>query len=143
MNTLQEMIIKHGWLQNLIKIDIVLEWCLKYGLLAVIDMHVPPGGKIVDSSIFQGGSFMTMYYDEVYEQDFIDWWGKIALRYKDNKAVWAYDLLNEPNSGGKDCLQIIKKAAEKVRSIDSETTILIPSCSCNGLIHLKEKKCMH
>lgn len=76
-------------------LDEVIGWCRDVGLYVILDMHAAPGG--------QTGSVMddTWGYPYVYEQAAsqdltVRLWRKLAERYKDEKFVLGYDLLNEP-----------------------------------------------
>lgn len=94
------------------------------GIKLVIDLHLPPGGRYPDATL-------KMVMEEKYQQEFIANWERIARRFKDHPAVWAYDLINEPvqnrpsPAGLGDWLGIQVKAAKAIRAIDSKTPIII------------------
>lgn len=77
-------------------LDNLIEWCKKYHLYVIIDMHGAPGGQtgqnIDDSPNDQPELFMNPKNEEL----LVKLWVKIADRYKDESIVAAYDLLNEP-----------------------------------------------
>lgn len=77
-------------------LDNLVSWCRKHGVYVIIDMHAAPGGQtganIDDSAKDQPELFM----DRRNQDRLVDLWVKIARRYKDEPAVAAYDLLNEP-----------------------------------------------
>lgn len=82
------------------RIDWLIETCEKYGIYIILDMHGAPGGQSKNHSTGKAGQ------NELYEvQEKMDTcvklWTTIAERYKDNKVIAVYDLLNEPqnNSG--------------------------------------------
>jgi len=57
-------------------------------------------------------------------------WEMLAARYKGNKAVWAYDLLNEPcegvvAEGVMNWHQLATEAARRIRGIDAERAIIV------------------
>ena len=95
----------------------------KYGIPLVVDLHVPPGGR--------GGSGMKMLDDPLWADFFVDCWRKIAIQLKDERGVYAYDLINEPTQFGKpkvcDYLEIQRRAASAIRTIDAITPIIV-SC---------------
>lgn len=95
----------------------------KYGILLVVDLHVPPGGR--------GGSGMKILDDPAWAAFFVDCWRKIATRLKGEKGVYAYDLINEPTQFGRpkacDWLEIQRRAAMAIRQIDPTTPIIV-SC---------------
>lgn len=77
-------------------LDNLVAWCKSAGIYVVIDMHAAPGGQtganIDDSADDQPRLFM-----EKQNQDrLVELWVRIASRYRDEPAVAAYDLLNEP-----------------------------------------------
>ncbi len=115
------------WLDGkLDELDQALVACAKYGIKVVVDLHSPPGGRYDDGS-------MAMVHEKLYQDHFVKVWRKIAARYKGNKAVWAYDLINEPVQGAPsldglaDYLGIQVLAAKAVREIDPVTPIAIES----------------
>jgi endoglucanase len=77
-------------------LDNLVQWCKKYNVYVIIDMHGAPGGQtganIDDSPNDQPGLFM----DHKNQDRLVDLWVKIAERYRDEPTVAAYDLLNEP-----------------------------------------------
>ncbi len=82
------------------RIDWLIETCEKYGIYIILDMHGAPGGQSKNHSTGKAGR------NELYEvkekmDTCVKLWTTIAERYKDNKVIAAYDLLNEPqnNSG--------------------------------------------
>ncbi len=110
----------HGKLNEL---DLVLEHARKLGIKVVIDLHTPPGGRKADNN-------MAMFYEPVYAEAFLKMWEEMATRYKDKPAVWAYDLVNEPNQtlpASSDYLHLQYEAAKRIRAIDPETPIIVES----------------
>ncbi len=113
------------WLDaELADLDRALEACRRHGILAVIDMHSPPGGRYPNSDL-------AIFHELPYQNHWIANWEKIARRYRGNPAVWGYDLVNEPvqNSpspaGVADYLGAQVRAARAIRGIDPDTPILI------------------
>jgi len=99
--------------------------CKKYGLLAVIDVHWPPGGRME-------GNELRIFHEQKYQDHWLHWWETIARRFKDNPAVWGYDLVNEPvqntlptEPGVADYLAAQERVAKAIRAIDPETPIII------------------
>lgn len=77
-------------------VDLLIEWCKAYGIYVILDVHGAPGGQtgqnIDDSEDDQPRLFM----EDRYQQELIELWAMLANRYKDEPAVAAYDLMNEP-----------------------------------------------
>jgi hypothetical protein len=65
---------------------------------------------------------------------FVDLWKKIAAHYKDETAIWGYDLLNEPNMGDAWNTTIAPQAIAAIRTIDMAHPIVMPT-STGGYGH--------
>jgi endoglucanase len=76
-------------------LDNVIKWCKKEGLYVILDMHCAPGGQTGDN-IDDGWGYPFLFESETSKQLTISIWRKIADRYKNEKTVMGYDLLNEP-----------------------------------------------
>lgn len=114
-----------AWLDaELLELDKVLMACRKYGILVVVDLHSPPGGRRPNHDLVL--THETKYFDK-----FISVWQKIAMRYKGNPNIWGYDLVNEPvqntrpPTGQPDYLEAQVRAAKMIRSIDPDAVIII------------------
>lgn len=102
----------------------VLPWAEKYGLDVVVDLHVAPGGR--------ANSDMNMFYEKDYGDHFVRCWQKIARRFKGRTRIYGYDLINEPNQQfagvpDGDWWSLQRRAAEAVREIDPDVTLVIES----------------
>ena len=110
------------------KIDTLLEiipWAREAGVMLVVDLHVPPGGR--DES-----NDMNMFYDARYAEHFVEVWKRIAARVKGRPEIFGLDLINEPVQTRRalpDCdyWNLQRRAAEAVRSVDPEATIIMES----------------
>lgn len=119
------------WLDG--KLDIlektVIPLARKYGQKVVVDLHVPPGGRL------EGGD-MAMFHEKEYAEAFVACWKRIAARFRGNSdIIYGYDLINEPHQiepGGCGYWEVQKLAALAVREIDPETTIIIESNGWDG-----------
>lgn len=58
---------------------------------------------------------------------FVDFWGKLAGVFKDRENIWAYGVMNEPFNmpSPTSWFNIIQPVIEKIRTIDTETPILV------------------
>ncbi len=84
------------------KLDWLISTCEKYGIYVMLDLHGAPGGQSKNHCTGKAGR-NELYENEDMMNATIELWSVIAERYKDNKTVCAYDLLNEPqNNGGYD-----------------------------------------
>ena len=112
------------WLdEQIATLKIALDDAQKLGLLIVVDMHTPPGGREADREF-------RMFHDEKYAKYFVKAWQKIATAVKGHKAIWCYNLINEPwqKCPAKfDYLTLQYEAAKAIRKIDPHTPITIES----------------
>ena len=112
------------WLaRNLDHAEEVLGWLEKRGMMMVLDMHIPPGGHGDDSTVF----FVKEYSDR-----FVEAWREIAIRFKGRKGIYGYDLINEPaqtRPALPDCdyWNLQRRAAEAIREVDPDATIIVES----------------
>ena len=77
-------------------IDRLIGWCRTNDLWVVLDLHGAPGGQTgthIDDSLHGKPELFT---DGRYRELTLHLWRAIAQRYRDEVAVAAYDLLNEP-----------------------------------------------
>ncbi len=114
-------------------LDHLVAWGRKHHVYVIIDMHGAPGGQtganIDDSANDQPELFM----DQKYQDRLVNLWVKIASRYKDEPAVAAYDLLNEPlpqRTGAapkyKAALEpLYKRLTQAIREVDKKHMITV------------------
>lgn len=77
-------------------LDRVLELCRKHDIYAILDMHSSPGGQNPDSHGGGETGVSGFWKDASLRERIINLWGFIAKRYKDNRIIAGYDILNEP-----------------------------------------------
>ncbi len=76
-------------------LDNIINWCAKYKIYVILDMHCAPGGQ-TGANIDDSWGYPYLY-ENVDDQNLtIKLWKEIADRYKNEKYVLGYDLLNEP-----------------------------------------------
>ena len=100
----------------------ILPWAEKYGVWVVVDLHAPPGGR--------SGGDMAMFYDQRWNDAFVEVWRKIAQRFKGQRMIYGYDLVNEPKQSDRalcDYWNTQRRAAEAIREIDPDATIIVES----------------
>jgi hypothetical protein len=131
------------WLDGeLERLDQVLPWCEKYGLYVAVDLHSPPGGAPTTAGY--AGSDHGLFTSAACQQKFIEVWQHMARRYRNARAVWGYDLANEPVEGVvaddlADWQELALRTARAIRAIDPQRTILVEPAetgSPNGFRHL-------
>ena len=80
--------------------DSLLSWCKSAGLYLILDLHAAPGGQGSDIAISDRDTTKpSLWQSKAAQQKTIALWQKLAERYKDEPAIGAYDLINEPNWG--------------------------------------------
>ncbi len=83
---------KYGKNESLLILDKTLELIKKYEMYTIIDFHgigFPPTEEYEANLLFPGA-----YHSS--NEETIDFWNEISLRYKDNKVVAFYEIFNEP-----------------------------------------------
>lgn len=65
---------------------------------------------------------------------FNDLWIKLATHYKNESAIWGYDLINEPNMGDSWNTTIAPSAIAAIRTVDMTHPIIVPT-STGGYGH--------
>jgi len=112
------------WLNGQFKrLDSLLPVCEELGMLIVIDIHTPPGGRDKESN-------MPLFQRKELQDEFMRAWEEIATRYKGHKAVWGYDLLNEAcegivAEGVMNWHELAHETAKRIRKIDPDRAIII------------------
>lgn len=78
--------------------DSLLQWCAANKMYLILDLHAAPGGQGKDANISDyDESKPSLWESRANQEKMIAFWKKIALRYKDEPWIGAYDLINEPN----------------------------------------------
>ena len=111
----------------------LVRWCKQSGIYVIIDMHAAPGGQTgqnIDDSI---NDEPRLFMDPRNQDRLVALWVKIATRYKDEPAVAAYDLLNEPlpertGAAGKyknELEPLYKRITQAIRAVDKKHMITV------------------
>lgn len=79
-------------------LDQVIDWCEKYRIYAILDLHAAPGGQ--SATACDGGldNIPHLFIDDESRERAMRIWERLAERYADRWIVGGYDLLNEPVS---------------------------------------------
>lgn len=78
-------------------LDQIVEWCKKYDMYCILDMHCAPGsqnGQNISDDLSNEAKLYTK--NKKYQPHLNDIWRKLAQRYKDEPYIAGYDLINEP-----------------------------------------------
>ena len=113
--------------------DSLVTWCKKYNLYVIIDMHGAPGGQTGANIDDSPNDIPELFIEKKYQDQLVDLWIKLAIRYKDEPVVAAYDLLNEPlpiNTGSADKYKhllepLYKRITAAIRNVDQKHMITL------------------
>lgn len=107
-------------------IDEVVGWAKKYRQYVVLDMHECPGGQTPIAYSDGGGN--RIWRDSDCQRRYVALWRALAARYRDEPAVAAYELMNEPVSqrtGDAPHMDLLRRAFEAVREAAPEKTVVV------------------
>ena len=120
--------------------DALIAWARANGMRVILDLHAAPGGQGNDINISDRDPAAPSLWDDPRQQDkLVALWRKLAQRYRDEPAVAAYDLLNEPNWGFQDkadangCKEtgnaplraLLVRATRAIREVDRNHLVIV------------------
>jgi aryl-phospho-beta-D-glucosidase BglC (GH1 family) len=90
---------KNTWLKKGFELtDSLLKWCAADHIYLILDLHAAPGGQGHDLPIADRDSTRpSLWQSKANREKTIALWSRLAERYKNEKWIGGYDLLNEPN----------------------------------------------
>lgn len=102
-------------------IDTCIEWCRKYGLHMVLDLHKAHG------YVFDDESNCQFFYQERLQDIFVFLWGELAKRYGKDRDILTLELLNEVTSADftETWNRIAARAIKRIRQEDKEIRIIV------------------
>ncbi len=111
---------------DMVYLDRCVEWCARYGIYAIIDLHGAPGGQSTSSIITGERSDAALWTSEAFKDQTVAWWKAMATRYRDQPAVAGYDLINEAFSAPQDeLMRFYDVLYRAVREADSRHLIIL------------------
>lgn len=129
------------WLrENIWYVKSMLPLCDSLGLRVLIDLHTLPGGQAFEAEKYLGH---RMFRDPAQAAAFRLAWEDIPLAFRHEKAIWGYDLANEPETVPIDpdlWRRMYPRIAEQVRALDPHKVIVIegnPFGGIKGLTRLR------
>lgn len=95
---------KNTWLKEGFELtDSLLSWCKANQMYLILDLHATPGGQGNDLNISdRNPDKPSLWENEENQKKTIALWVKLASRYKNEKSIAGYDIINEPNWGFQD-----------------------------------------
>jgi endoglucanase len=111
---------------NLENLDRCVATASRLGMVVLIDPH-NYGGRSVD-----GKNALVNIDPQLTNEDFNDFWIKLANHYKDNPLVW-FGLMNEPHkqTAAQDAATM-QSAVNAIRGTGAKNRILVPGTSWTG-----------
>ncbi|GMK42091.1 hypothetical protein PCCS19_51500 [Paenibacillus sp. CCS19] len=115
---------------NLRRLDQCIEWCRKYNIYAILDLHGAPGGQTGANIDDSENDQPELFTDDAYRRITIELWRQLAERYKDEWIVAGYDLLNEPlpdwNAALNPALMpLYRDIVKAIREVDQQHMIIL------------------
>lgn len=117
----------YNWIDyKLQRIDEILGFAKRNDIKVIIDMHTAIGSITNDISPY-------CIIDDTYCEHFYKIWEIIATRYKDNPAIFAYDLINEPyekksfgrNKLSRNYINFQQNTIDIIRKIDKNVPLIV------------------
>ncbi len=113
----------------------LLPVCRELGITVLIDLHTGPGGRDPRDHT------QPLFRDAKHQEHFLEIWERIVKRFRDDPAVWGYDLLNEPTLGlqpigVRSWPELALETAKRIRALDPHKAIIVepaPWGSVDGL----------
>ena len=116
-------------------IDKAIEWCRKYGLNMVLDLH-----KTFGFSFDDGYNENGFFDSEQYQERFYKLWEEFSGRYGKNSDMLCFELLNEVTDKGYCDIwnEVSLKCIKRIRAIAPDIKILIGGYYNNSVEALKD-----
>ena len=113
------------------RLDWAVRCCAERGMYVILDLHAARGSQNnQDNSGEMNGS--NFWKQPLYQDQTVLLWEQVAAHYRDEPAVAAYDLLNEPGgdfkSTGVTQWEFFDRAYQAIRAIDPAHIIMMESC---------------
>lgn len=113
------------------RLDTLIDWCRRHRIRIVLDLHAAPGGQTGRNIDDSAHDHPQLFTDSRYQAMTIALWREIALRYREEPVILAYDLLNEPLPGdtARDLFPrlepLYKKITAAIREVDTRHIITL------------------
>lgn len=111
---------------NFSLLDSILDWCEKYDVYVILDMHLAPGIQNPHDFVVHRGKSYEFWNKREYQERFYALWAEIAKRYADRRIIAGYDLLNEGVPPDPDSyIEVINKVAGVIRKYDRNHILIV------------------
>ena len=78
------------------RLDKVIQWCKKYGMYAILDLHSVQGCQNSDWHSDNANRQVSFWQHPHFQDRCVSLWEELSRRYKDNQTVAGYNVINEP-----------------------------------------------
>lgn len=111
------------------------EWCRKYGLNMILDLH-----KTAGFSFDAGEKESGFFYSEELQERFYRLWVKLTEEFGQYKDIMAFELLNEitEKEYGEIWNRIAAECIRRIRAVCPDVSILVGGYWNNSVIALKD-----
>ncbi len=111
-------------------IDSCLSWCRTHRIYLILDMHAAYGGQTGANIDDSADDIPRLFCDEDNLRITGEIWRMLALRYRDESTIAAYDLLNEPlpdhhSSYADQLLDVYRTLRDVIRSVDTRHMLML------------------
>ena len=118
------------WLdEGFTRVDSMCVWAERHGIMLILDMHACPGGQSSGDICDYDSSKPSLWESEANRTKLVALWRKLAERYKDEKCVVGYDLINETNwslaNSNKMLWDLTKDIIKAIREVDTNHIVII------------------
>jgi len=122
------------------RLDSVLDWCEKYGIYVLLDLHAVQGWQNCDWHSDNSLRHSLLWTYRQFQDRFYSLWREFARRYRERGVIAAYDIMNEPVTNAPfgrfvpdneyqpdwDSInRIYRKVIEEIRKIDKDHIIML------------------
>ncbi len=112
------------------RIDRLIEWCRKWQIYVILDMHGAPGGQTGANIDDSASDLPELFMDDSNVEILTELWRMLALRYKDEPIIAGYDLLNEPlpnwfSEHNDKLMPLYAKLIAAIRAVDKSHLIIL------------------
>lgn len=118
--------VESGWAL----VDRLIDWCRRYGLWVVLDLHGAPGGQTGTEIDDSPNGRPELFTERRYRDLTVRLWTMIAERYADEPVIAGYDLLNEPlpdeyqHRFADDLVALYRDLTAAIRTVDRNHVII-------------------
>ena len=106
-------------------LDKLVDWCTKYGIYCILDLHAAPGSQNRDCHSDSSGKAL-LWEKKSFQERCSCLWKELAWRYRLRSCIAGYDVLNEPViEDGSKLNGVYKDIVMTIRSVDKRHIIFL------------------